>query len=71
MGEGSLKQVGHIFLDEHLVGGGAGGVQRCSDLPLLHQVEHVGQDGRVHRQACSAHTHTRTQKIENESIVFP
>lgn len=58
MREGGLEQVGHVLLDEHLVVGGAGRVQHRRDLPLLHQVEHVGQDGGVHRQACGTHDNT-------------
>lgn len=48
MGEGSLEQVGDVLLDVHLVVGGGAGVERHADLPLLHQVKHVGQDGGVH-----------------------
>ena len=50
MGEGCFEQVGHILLHVDLVADGAG-VEGYADLALLHQVEHVGQDGRVHRQA--------------------
>lgn len=50
--EGSLKQVSHILLDEELVVRGVGRVQSCCDLPLLHQVKHVGQNGCVHGQPC-------------------
>lgn len=67
MGESSLQQVGHILLDEHLVVGGIPRVQRCSDLPFLYQVEHVGQDGSVHRQTCM---HTQTHDGSFQTI-FP
>jgi len=52
VGEGRLQQVGDVLLDVRLVVGRAGGAQRHADLPLLHQVEHVGQDGGVHGQPC-------------------
>ena len=67
MGEGGLQQVGHVLLDEALVVGAAG-VQHRGDLPLLHQVEHVGQDGGVHGEACR--THTDTQPLLKELTLF-
>ena len=51
MGEGRLEQVGYVLLDVHLVGGRGGRAEGRADLTLLHQVEHVRQDGRMHRQA--------------------
>lgn len=52
MGEGRLQQVGDVLLDVRLVVGRAAGAQGHADLPLLYQVEHVGQDGGVHGQTC-------------------
>lgn len=50
MREGRLEQVGDVLLNEHLVVGGRGRVQCSGNLAFLHQVEHVGQDRRVHGQ---------------------
>lgn len=47
MGEGRLEQVGHVLLNVALVVL-AGWVEGGADFTLLHQVEHVRQDGRVH-----------------------
>lgn len=52
MGEGRLQQVGDVLLDVCLVVGWTGSAQSNTDLPLLHQVKHVGQDGGVHGQTC-------------------
>lgn len=53
MWEGRLQQVGDVLLDVCLVVGRTAGAQCDTDLPLLHQVEHVSQDGGVHGQTCT------------------
>lgn len=52
MGKGGLQQVGNVLLDVRLVVGRRSGAQSHTDLPLLHQVKHVGQDGGVHGETC-------------------
>lgn len=56
VGEGRLQQVGDVLLNVRLIVGWTGGAQSDADLPLLHQVEHVGQDAGVHGQTCTEHT---------------
>lgn len=55
MGKGRLQQVGNILLNVRLVVRWAGGTKSNADFPLLHQVEHVGQDAGVHGQTCTEH----------------
>ena len=62
MWESSFEQVGHVLLYEDLVVAGVGGVELGVDLPFLHQVKHVGQDGGMHRQAWGRGRETPTTR---------
>lgn len=69
MRESGLEQIGHVFLDESLIADGVCRVQCHTDLTLLHQIKHVSQDRRVHRQTWKRHRSYAQEKKKKPKLL--